>query len=298
MHDPATHTHGPIAPVLPDRPVLARLDGVGIRRAGRWLIRDIDLVIQRGEIVSVIGPNGAGKTTTARALLGIEEPTVGTVHRTPGLTTGYVPQLLSVDRTLPLKVRHLMELTARFPSGEIEETLGLLGVAHCADSQVHTLSGGELRRVLMARALLRRPDLLVLDEPTQGLDVSGEVDLYEIIRSMRDRLDCGVLLISHDLHMVMAQTDQVVCVNGSGHVCCSGPPRMVADHQGFLRLFGRRTADALAFYRHQHDPVRDPAGDTAPGHRPSVGAGTEAGTGAETATATATGEAQRCGDAG
>ena len=231
--------------------VLVRATGLGVRKGSRWLIRQIDLAVRRGQIVSLIGPNGAGKTTTARALLGIETPSAGSVWRSPGLRVGYVPQTIPIDRTLPLTVRHLMALTRRCDRQEAEAQLALLGVDHLADARVQTLSGGELRRVLMARALLGRPDLLVLDEPTQGLDVLGEVDLYGLVRITRDRLNCGVLLISHDLHVVMAETDLVVCING--HVCCSGPPAMVADHAGFRDLFGRRAATGLGVYRHHHD---------------------------------------------
>ena len=230
---------------------LVRAQGIGVRRGGRWLIRNVDLSIHRGRIVSLIGPNGGGKTTTARTLLGIEKATAGRVERLPGVRIGYVPQRLAIDWTLPLAVRHLMTLTRPHDPALVMRMLDEVGVAHLIDAPVQTLSGGEFQRVLLARALIAEPDLLILDEPVQGVDFNGEVALYRLIREIRDRLNCGILLVSHDLHVVMAETDVVVCLNG--HVCCSGPPETVAGSSEFHHLFGPRAAQAIAFYRHHHD---------------------------------------------
>ncbi|WP_449288613.1 ATP-binding cassette domain-containing protein [Marinibaculum pumilum] len=231
--------------------MLAGIEGLGVHRGGRWLVRHVDLWVRRGEIVSLIGPNGSGKSTTAKALLGILRPDEGQVRREPGLRIGYVPQRLSIDWSLPLSVRRLMTLTGRFSEAEIQAALAEVGIDHLAGAEVQTLSGGEFQRALLARALVRRPGLLVLDEPVQGVDFSGEIALYDLIGTIRDRLDCGILLISHDLHVVMAQTDRVVCLNG--HVCCSGTPQNVAASPEYVRLFGSRAAETLGVYRHRHD---------------------------------------------
>jgi len=243
---------------------LVAAEGLGVRRSGHWLIRDVDLEVAPGRIVSLIGPNGAGKTTTIRALLGIEAPSAGTVRRAPGLRVGYVPQRIAVDPTLPLGVRHLMRLTRHYSDAMIVEALAAVGMSHRIDAPVRTLSGGEFQRVLLARAIVGSPDLLVLDEPVQGVDFAGEIALYRLIRSIRDRLGCAVLMVTHDLHVVMAETDTVICLNG--HVCCSGSPRSVADSPAFHALFGDRAAGVLAVYAHHHDHTHDPAGDPARGH--------------------------------
>lgn len=233
------------------REQLVRLDGVGVYRGGRWLVRGISFAIERGEILTLIGPNGSGKSTTARTLVGITAPNEGNITRLSGLRVGYVPQKLAIDRTLPLSVTRLMTLTASHPATAINQALEEVGIPHLAQAQVQSLSGGEFQRALLARAMLRRPDLLVLDEPAQGVDFSGEAALYELIGAVRDRTNCGVLLISHDLHVVMAATDTVICLNG--HICCRGTPQNVAADPQYQQLFGRRAAAALAVYRHNHD---------------------------------------------
>lgn len=214
--------------------------------------------VREGQIVTLIGPNGSGKSTTVRVALGILKPDEGNVRRRPGLSIGYVPQKLAIDWTLPLTVGRLMTLTGSLPRDAVRAALGETGVAHLVDAQVRTLSGGEFQRVLLARAIARTPRLLVLDEPVQGVDHTGEAALYDLIRSYRDRTGCGVLLISHDLHVVMAATDTVICLNG--HVCCSGTPETVAGSEDYLKLFGQRGAGALALYRHRHDHAHLPDG--------------------------------------
>ncbi|MDE1158415.1 MAG: metal ABC transporter ATP-binding protein [Neorhizobium sp.] len=238
----------PAASVHDDQ--LVTLDGAGIRRDGRWLVRGVGLSIRRGEVVTLIGPNGAGKSTTAKLAIGVLKPDEGRVDRRSGLTVGYVPQKLSVDWTMPLTVRRLMRLTS--PLSEAQAMAGLeeTGIAHLADAEVRHLSGGEFQRALLARAIARKPDLLVLDEPVQGVDFAGEASLYELIRDIRKRTGCGILMISHDLHMVMAGTDTVICLNG--HVCCRGTPETVSQSADYLKLFGG-SSRALAVYSHHHD---------------------------------------------
>lgn len=242
--------------------ILVSGGGLGVYRGGKWLIRGVDLAIRRGEIVSLIGPNGSGKSTTAKVILGNLKPDEGNVTAISGLRVGYVPQTLQINWTLPLTVRRLMSLTGRHRAQDIDAALEDVGIRHLARAEVQHLSGGEFQRALLARAIIRRPDLLVLDEPVQGVDFAGEIALYELIRDIRDRQGCGVLLISHDLHIVMAQTDTVICL--SGHVCCSGTPRSVASNPEYLRLFGPRAADAVAVYQHHHDHTHLPDGRVVP----------------------------------
>lgn len=247
---------------LAAKPPLVVASGLGVRRGGRWLIRDVDLTVTPGEIVSIVGPNGGGKTTLIKTLLGIERPSAGRVVRRNGLRLGYVPQKLAIDRTLPLTVARLMTLTRRVRRPTLIAALDETGVGHLVDAGVQQLSGGEFQRVLIARALLGSPELLVLDEPVQSVDFGGQVELYRLIGGLRDRLGCGIVLVSHDLHVVMRATDRVLCL--SGHVCCTGVPRDVERDPEYLRLFGPRASEALALYSHRHDHSHDPAGAVIP----------------------------------
>lgn len=240
------------------REKLVEVSAAGVRRGGRWLVEGVDLAIRRGEIVTLIGPNGSGKSTTAKMVTGILKPDAGAVMRRDGLRIGYVPQKLTLDWTLPLTVRRLLTLTSRHSDAEIAAALTAVGILHLAGADVQHLSGGEFQRALLARAMVRKPDLLVLDEPVQGVDFSGEVALYDLITRIRDETGCGVLLISHDLHVVMAATDTVICLNG--HVCCTGTPSAVSQSPEYLQLFGTRAAATLALYEHHHDHTHLPDG--------------------------------------
>ncbi|MEC9346418.1 MAG: zinc ABC transporter ATP-binding protein ZnuC [Pseudomonadota bacterium] len=241
-----------------ERRVLAEVRDLAVRLGGRTVLDGVELEVRPGEIVTLIGPNGSGKTTLVRTLLGLVQPSRGTARLGDGVRVGYVPQRFAVDPVLPLKVRRLMTLTHPASRAEIAAALERTGVGHLADADVGGLSGGETQRVLLARALLRRPDLLVLDEPVQGVDHAGEAALYELIARLRDEEGLGVLMVSHDLHVVMAATDQVLCLNG--HVCCAGVPAEISAHPEFLRLFGPQVASTLAVYRHRHDHEHDIAG--------------------------------------
>ncbi|MFK0382656.1 zinc ABC transporter ATP-binding protein ZnuC [Agrobacterium sp. NPDC090273] len=237
---------------------LVSLSNAGIQRGGRWLVRGVDFSVSKGEIVTLIGPNGSGKSTSAKMAIGVLKPSEGAVSRIDGLRVGYVPQKLSVDWTMPLSVRRLMTLTGPLPAREIDAALNATGIAHLANAEVQHLSGGEFQRALLARAIARKPDLLVLDEPVQGVDFSGEIALYELIKNIRNSTNCGVLLISHDLHVVMAETDTVICLNG--HVCCRGTPQAVSQSAEYMQLFGGTAAKALAVYSHHHDHTHLPDG--------------------------------------
>lgn len=239
------------------------IDGrqMGVFR-GKWLIRHVDLRVARGEIVTLIGPNGSGKSTCVKAVLGLIDLNEGHVSGTDKIRVGYVPQSLKFDHSLPLTVCRLMTLTAHHGKKEVKSVLDDVGIGPLIDTPVHALSGGEFQRALLARAILRQPDLLVLDEPVQGVDFSGEIALYELIKDIRNRLNCGILLVSHDLHIVMAETDRVICL--STHVCCSGTPVAVADNPEYQRLFGPRATESLAIYQHHHDHAHDAHGDILP----------------------------------
>jgi len=240
-------------------PPLIQALGVTVRIGRHELLSGVDLEVFPGEILSLVGPNGAGKTTLVRALLGVIEPSRGGVRRHPGLAVGYVPQRLHVDPTLPLSVGRFLSIGRRRRDGaRPADALGEVGAAHLERALVAELSGGEFQRVTLARALLRDPDLLILDEPAQGVDFNGQLELYALIERLRDEHGCGVLLVSHDLHVVMAATDRVVCLNR--HVCCAGRPEAVSRHPEYLNLFGHRAAAGLAIYTHEHDHAHDLTG--------------------------------------
>ena len=238
--------------------MLLSLDNVGIQRSGKWLIRGVSMDINPGEIVTIIGPNGSGKSTTAKTALGIMTPDEGLVHHKPNLNISYVPQNLEINWTLPLTVSRFLKLTHQTSKSNIEAALDATETLHLINSQMNALSGGEYQRVLLARAILKSPELLVLDEPVQGVDYNGEIALYKLIEDIRNQLNCGILLISHDLHVVMSTTDRVICLNG--HVCCSGSPASVASSSEFEALFGSRVASSLSFYKHNHDHEHLPDG--------------------------------------
>ena len=244
-------------------PALIEARGVTVELDGRLVLDHIDITVLPHEIVTLIGLNGSGKTTLARALLGLIRPSSGTIVRKPGLRVGYVPQMLARDFALPISVRRFVGLSGRYRRAEIDQVLENLHIAHLANAQFAALSGGELRRVMLARALIRKPELLVLDEPMSGVDVSGQAEFYRLIGTLRQRLGCAVLLVSHDLYLVMAETDQVICLNH--HVCCAGRPHAVVRDPSFVALFGREVAEALAVYRHAHDHVHGPAGEIVEG---------------------------------
>ena len=238
-------------------PPLVEAHGITLRIGRSELLRGVDLEIRPHEVVSLIGPNGAGKTTLIRVLLGLLTPSAGRVSRRPGLVIGYVPQRMRLDPVLPLTVRRFLTIGRR--GVEIASVLAAVGAGHLARASVHELSGGELQRVVLARALVRDPGLLLLDEPAQGVDFNGQLELYQLIERIRNERGCGVLLVSHDLHVVMGATDRVVCLNR--HVCCSGAPETVTRHPEYLGLFGPRAAASLAIYAHDHDHAHDLAGE-------------------------------------
>jgi zinc transport system ATP-binding protein len=249
-----------------DTDALISARSLWLTRSGRAILQGVDIDIAANEIMTLIGPNGAGKTTLVRVLLGLEAADRGTTRRKDGLVVGYVPQSFEVDRAIPLTVARFVELGRRAEEEEIARVLGDVGAGQLGDRQISELSGGELQRVLLARALIRSPALLVLDEPVRGVDYVGEAELYTLIGRLRSERGFGVLLVSHDLHVVMAQSDRVICLNR--HVCCSGVPQSVAQHPEYARLFGTQAARAFGLYHHSHDHRHDLAGEPHPPPRP------------------------------
>lgn len=215
----------------------------------RTVLDHVDLVLNPAHIVTLIGPNGGGKSTLVKIALGLLAPDSGEVVRKPGLRIGYMPQKLVIDPLMPISARRFLHLRPGIHARVVDEALELVKIAHLADSPVQGLSGGEFQRLLLARAVLGNPELLVLDEPVQGVDLSGQVALYRLIGELRQRLGCGVLMVSHDLHLVMSSTDEVICLNG--HICCSGAPQAVRQDPAYIKLFGNEM-DALALYAHDH----------------------------------------------
>ncbi|MGS2723484.1 zinc ABC transporter ATP-binding protein ZnuC [Porticoccus sp. GXU_MW_L64] len=233
---------------------LVSLQAASVSFGKKNILENVDLCVEKGRIVTLIGPNGAGKTTLVKVLLGLLDVTSGQVQRAARLRVGYMPQKLHIDTTMPLTVKRFLQLSS-VDMARCQQALQRVDVGHLLDSPVQSLSGGETQRVLLARALLNKPDLLVLDEPVQGVDLAGQELLYQLIGQLRDELGCGVLMVSHDLHLVMAATDEVVCLNR--HVCCHGSPQSVTENPAYLQLFGEKTT----FYNHVHDHSHDLHGE-------------------------------------
>ena len=244
-------------------PDLAKLDGISLRFGNKSVLNNVNLPLHNDCITTLIGPNGAGKSTLVKVLLGLVKPTEGTVWKKPGLRIGYMPQKIQIDRTLPLTVKRFLQIPHGYKQEDIGAALASVGANHLMDYSIHDLSGGEMQRTLLARALLRNPDLLVLDEPVQGVDINGQTELYRLITDIRQERQCGVLMISHDLNLVMSSTDHVVCINK--HICCSGHPEAVSNDPAYIELFGASHASTLALYNHHHNHSHDMHGNVVEG---------------------------------
>ena len=245
---------------MEQKKLLVKLENAGVHRSSKWLVRGISFEINQGQIVTLIGPNGSGKTTTAKMILNI-------LNADEGLVTGnankmaYVPQKISIDWTMPLRVIDFMKLTSNLNNTQVNESLSMTGVDKLLYNQINSLSGGEFQRVLIARAIAKKPDLLVLDEPVQGVDFNGEIALYNLIKEISISLNCGILLISHDMHFVMSTTNHVICLNG--HICCSGTPGSVVKNPEYIKLFGEHNSETLSYYQHNHDHSHNHDGSVA-----------------------------------
>ena len=238
--------------------LLVKLENAGVQRISKWLVKGISFEISQGQIVTLIGPNGSGKTTTAKMILNIMNADEGQITRNTD-KMAYVPQKINIDWTMPLRVIDFMKITNNLNNNQVIESLTTTGVDKLLYNQIHNLSGGEFQRVLIARAIAKKPDLLVLDEPVQGVDYNGEIALYNLIKKISVNLNCGILLISHDMHFVMSTTDHVVCLNG--HICCSGTPSSVVKNPEYIKLFGEHNSETLSYYQHHHDHSHDNDGN-------------------------------------
>lgn len=234
---------------------LVNISDVGVELGDKQILHGVSLTVELGRIITLIGPNGAGKTTLVRAILGLIEPDSGSVWVRPGITIGYMPQRLNIEPSLPMSVNRFLRLTGVKEVESIDAVLEDLKIEHLRDHPLQSISGGEMQRVLLARALLRHPQLLILDEPAQGVDVKGQSELYQLIDNICRARQCGILMISHDLHLVMATTDEVVCLNH--HVCCHGKPEQVSNDPAFLSLFGKQEVESFAVYTHHHNHSHD-----------------------------------------
>jgi zinc transport system ATP-binding protein len=239
--------------------ILVQAKHLSVSLGGAEVLHGVDLALSPGEIVTVVGPNGSGKSTLLRSIIGAVPLSHGSITLKPGLRVGYVPQKLHIDPTLPMTVARFLSLPKSASNSDTDMALERAGVSKLKNRQMARLSGGQFQRVLLARALLSKPELLILDEATQGLDQSGSATFYAQIESIRTELGCAVLMVSHELHVVMAASDRVICLNG--HVCCEGAPEHVASAPEYRALFGTGTQGALALYRHEHNHSHDHAQD-------------------------------------
>ncbi len=233
---------------------LINVNEISLQFGEQRVLNAVSMQLEAGKIVSLIGPNGAGKTSLVKLVMGLQQPTQGSVWRQPDLVMAYLPQKMSLQPAMPITVQRFMELSVRPREKSIDVALSEAGVSGLANAPLQSISGGELQRVMLARCLLSNPQLLVLDEPDQGMDSSGQKMLYDLITDIRDRYQCAVLMVSHDLHLVMAATDEVICLNH--HVCCTGHPKLISEDPEFLQLFDKPVS-GLAFYTHHHDHKHD-----------------------------------------
>lgn len=245
--------------VNPESNIMLELRNVDLFHGAKQLLQQIGFQLRSGEILTIIGPNGAGKTTLVRVALGLQQPSSGQVFRKKEIRIGYMPQRLHIDPIFPLTVKRFLAMTGPLQSEQVFSLLHEVGAAQVYGSPLQNLSGGELQRVLLARALIRAPDLLVLDEPVQGVDVHGQMELYQLIANIRDQRRCAILMVSHDLHLVMAATDRVLCLNR--HICCSGTPEAVTSDPAYLELFGPQAVKHLAIYSHDSSHRHDACAD-------------------------------------
>ena len=215
------------------------------------VLQNVNLSLSKNEIVTIVGPNGSGKTTLFKSIIGSTPISSGKVLIRPNLKIGYVPQALNIDRSLPLTVERFLSLENRRHRRDALSAQQVLDSNDLLFKQISTLSAGQLQRVLLARALVNKPDVLLLDEATQGLDQPGSAAFYRKIEEIRNTTGCAILMISHDLHVVMSASNRVICLNG--HICCQGEPQSVASSPEYKAMFGSNVDGTLALYQHNHN---------------------------------------------
>lgn len=243
---------------------LIQLKDIYVILDGKTILENINLSIYPNSITTIVGPNGGGKSTLLKVLLKLQTQSQGEVIHQEGITIGYVPQKLYLDRSIPITVHKFLSLKPKVTNKEIQHALSMFNIEHLAQNSMQKLSGGEQQRVLLASAILGRPQLLVLDEPMQGVDITGQTELYQLLNKTRDWLNCAILIVSHDLNIVMANTDDVLCINR--HICCAGTPEKIAGDPNFIHLFGDQFAKNVAFYTHHHNHHHDLHGDICKGN--------------------------------
>jgi zinc transport system ATP-binding protein len=241
---------------------IVKLESVSVSFGDKEVVKKVTFNLHTNCITTIIGPNGAGKTTLVKTVLGLVKPTAGSVWKQSDLVIGYVPQKLHIDKTFPLTVKRFLKISRDISQQDIEQAVESVNISKLLENSIHGLSGGEMQRVMIARALLREPQLLVLDEPVQGVDINGQIELYQLISDIRKERGCSVLMISHDLHLVMSATDHVICMNQ--HVCCSGHPEKITSDPSYIDLFGPASAKTMALYSHHHNHDHNLHGDVLP----------------------------------
>ena len=237
--------------------MLIDISKLEVKYGSKKVLQNINLSLNANEIVTIVGPNGSGKTTLFKAIIGSVPLSKGKISIKPNLRIGYVPQQLKVDQTLPITVERFLKLATR-NNNDIEKMIAFFGSENIFREQINSLSGGQMQRVLLARALVNKPEILLLDEATRGLDQPGIAAFYRKIENISKETNCAVLMISHDLHVVMRASDRVICING--HVCCEGTPENVATSPEYQTLFGSNIDGTFALYKHKHDHNHDAEG--------------------------------------
>ena len=234
--------------------MLIKINALNVQYGGKKVLQNLDLCLNKREIVTIVGPNGSGKTTLFKAIIGTAPISSGKVILKPNLKIGYVPQQLNIDGSLPLTVSRFLQIAQNNNGKSLKQALEMVGIEDILKAQISKLSGGQMQRVLLARAIVNQPDVLLLDEATRGLDQPGAAAFYRLIENIRTDTGCAVLMISHDLHVVMAASDRVICLNG--HICCEGAPQTVATSPQYKALFGTDVDGAFALYQHSHNHNR------------------------------------------
>jgi len=224
---------------------------VSVLKNQKSILENIDIQINKKDFITIIGPNGAGKTMLLKCLMGFYKPTSGMIERKEKLKIGYMPQSINVINTMPMTVKGFITVKKKYDDLSLHKVITEVNLGEIVNKQLSVLSGGEMQRVLLARSLLNNPDLLILDEPAQNLDISGQLNFYKLIQEIYSKRDISILMISHDLHLVMVSTKKVLCLYK--HICCSGAPQQIAKDPEFLSMFGKDMANMMSIYQHSHD---------------------------------------------